>query len=113
MTEQVWLTDKEVGKRFGSTRQWVWRMASSNEKFPQTVKLTTRWSLWEIEAFEVELLKNKKDDHFCPYNKMFDEETNFEYFDEVTRSEELIVRPREAAATNVKVATTNARMGRS
>ena len=58
----VWLKDKEVGKRFGSTRQWVWEMARTHPKFPQPVKFTprwTRWSLSEIEAFEDFILKEK------------------------------------------------------
>ena len=55
MVEKVWLTDKEVGTRFGSTRQWVWVQARTPPNFPQFVKLTARWSRWtlqEIEAFE-------------------------------------------------------------
>jgi prophage regulatory protein len=59
MSDKVWLTDAEVGRRFGSTRQWVWTQARTNPKFPQPVKLTPRWSRWslqEIEAFEVEAL---------------------------------------------------------
>ena len=54
MTDKVWLTDAEVGTRFGTTRQWVWMQARTNPKFPQPVKLTARWSRWalkEIEAF--------------------------------------------------------------
>ena len=69
MTDKVWLTDADVGTRFGTTRQWVWVQARTNPKFPQPVKLTTRWSRWslrEIEEFETELLKNKND-QFCPY----------------------------------------------
>jgi predicted DNA-binding transcriptional regulator AlpA len=59
MTDKVWLTDVEVGSRFGSTRQWVWVQARTNPKFPQPVKFTarfSRWSLQEIEAFEHEAL---------------------------------------------------------
>ena len=57
MADKVWLTDTEVGTRFGSTRQWVWTQAKTNPRFPQPVKLTARWSqrsLQEIEAFERE-----------------------------------------------------------
>nr|BDD46447.1 hypothetical protein 5 [Paracoccaceae bacterium] len=46
MTDKVWLTDTEVGTRFGTTRQWVWVQARTNPKFPQPVKLTARWSRW-------------------------------------------------------------------
>jgi predicted DNA-binding transcriptional regulator AlpA len=59
MADKVWLTDAEVGSRFGSTRQLVWAQARTNPQFPQTVKLTSRWFRWslaEIEAFEVEAL---------------------------------------------------------
>ncbi|MDA9990818.1 hypothetical protein N9E48_08435 [Paracoccaceae bacterium] len=40
MADKVWLTDTEVGTRFGSTRQWVWMQAKTNPRFPQPVKLT-------------------------------------------------------------------------
>ena len=66
MTDTVWLKDKEVGKRFGSTRQWVWEMARTHPKFPQPVKLTTRWTRWslkEIEKFEAVMLENKCDQY--------------------------------------------------
>jgi len=62
MTDKVWLTDAEVGTRFGTTRQWVWVQARTNPKFPQPVKLTARWSRWalqEIEAFEQEALAER------------------------------------------------------
>ena len=62
MTDKVWLTDAEVGTRFGTTRQWVWVQARTNPKFPQPVKLTDRWSRWplqEIEAFEQEALADR------------------------------------------------------
>jgi len=52
MADTVWLTDAEVGTRFGSTRQWVWVQSRTNLEFPKPVKLTPRWSLAEIEAFE-------------------------------------------------------------
>ena len=57
--QKEWLTDIEVGTRFGSTRQWVWAQARTNPKFPQPVKLSPRWSRWslqEIEAFEQEAM---------------------------------------------------------
>ena len=59
MADKERLTDKEVGTRFGSTRQWVWVQARTTPNFPQFVKLTARWSRWalqEIEAFEQEAL---------------------------------------------------------
>ena len=55
MSDKVWLTDAEVGNRFGSTRQWVWSQARTNPDFPKPIKLSTRWSRWslqEIVAFE-------------------------------------------------------------
>ena len=57
MTDKVWLTDADVGKRFGTTRQWVWVQARTNPKFPKPVKLNAHWSRWalqEIEAFKQE-----------------------------------------------------------
>ena len=62
MADKVWLTDAEVGTRFGTTRQWVWVQARTNHKFPQPEKLTARWSRWdlkEIEAFEQEALADR------------------------------------------------------
>ena len=59
MADKVWVTDAEVGTRFGSTRQKLWAQARPNPQFPQPVKLTpcwSRWSLAEIEALEVEAL---------------------------------------------------------
>ena len=51
MADKVWLTDKEVGTRFGSTRQWVWVQARMNPNFPQPVKLTARWSRSPLSLF--------------------------------------------------------------
>jgi predicted DNA-binding transcriptional regulator AlpA len=59
MTDKIWLTDTEVGTRFGSNRQWVWTQARNNHQFPRPVKITPRWSRWclqEIEAFEQEAM---------------------------------------------------------
>ena len=56
MTDKIWLTDTEVGARFGSTRQWVWTQARNNPQFPRSVKITPRWCLQEIEAFEQEAM---------------------------------------------------------
>ena len=69
MADKVWLVDADVGKRFGSTRQWFRVQARTNPKFPQPVKLTTRWSCWslpEIEEFETGLLRYK-DDQYCSF----------------------------------------------
>ena len=59
MTHRVWLTDAQVGARFGSTRQWVWTQARTNPRFTQHEELTPYWSRWllaEIEAFEREAM---------------------------------------------------------
>ena len=42
MADKVWLTDTEVGTRFGSTRQWVWSQVKANPDFPRLIKLTAR-----------------------------------------------------------------------
>ena len=62
MADKVWLTDADVGVRFGSTRQWVWAQARNNPNFPKPVRLSTRWSRWcleEIEAFEKAVLEER------------------------------------------------------
>lgn len=46
MTDKIWLTDREVGTRFGNTRQRVWTQARKNLQFPRPVKITPRWSRW-------------------------------------------------------------------
>ena len=33
MADKVWLTDTDVGTRFGTTRQWVWVQARTNLNF--------------------------------------------------------------------------------
>ena len=42
MADKVWLTNADVGTRFGTTRQWVWVQARTNPNFPQPAKLTAR-----------------------------------------------------------------------
>ena len=62
MADTVWLTDAEVGTRFGSTRQWVWVQPRPNPEFLKPVKLTPRWPRWslaEIEAFEEQALAER------------------------------------------------------
>ena len=69
MADKVWLTDADVGTRFGTTHQWVCVQARTNPNFPQPVKLTPRWSRWslrEIEEFETEFLKSKEDHNDLP-----------------------------------------------
>jgi predicted DNA-binding transcriptional regulator AlpA len=52
MTDKIWLTDTEVGTRFGSNRQWVWTQARNNPQFPRPVKITPRWSRWCLQEIE-------------------------------------------------------------
>ena len=49
----MYLTDREVARRFGVSRQTIWRWASGGN-FPAPVKLmgATRWKIAEIEAWE-------------------------------------------------------------
>ena len=39
MADKLWLTDAEVDKRFGSTRQWVWTPAICNLAVIRSISL--------------------------------------------------------------------------
>lgn len=55
--EEVYLTDRQLAKRYGTSRELPWRWASQG-KFPKPVKLserTTRWKLSDIIAWEKEV----------------------------------------------------------
>ncbi|GLS33748.1 transcriptional regulator, AlpA family [Mesorhizobium albiziae] len=50
-----YLTDVQVGERFGVCRTTVWRWTRVDPSFPKPVKVSTgatRWRLADIEAFE-------------------------------------------------------------
>ncbi|WP_428515456.1 helix-turn-helix transcriptional regulator [Roseovarius sp.] len=54
----TFLSDADLAKRFGVSRQTVWRWHRSNLGFPRAVSLSpgcTRWKLTEIEAWESDL----------------------------------------------------------
>ncbi|ATX67685.1 AlpA family phage regulatory protein [Roseinatronobacter bogoriensis subsp. barguzinensis] len=52
----VWVSVDEIALRFGVSRNTVWRWSRTSEnKFPNPVRLTprvTRWRLADIERFE-------------------------------------------------------------
>lgn len=51
----IYLSDAQVAKRYGVSRQTVWRWAGSDKTFPKPIKLSpgcTRFSLASIEAWE-------------------------------------------------------------
>lgn len=51
----TFLTDIDIAKRYGVTRQTVWRWTSSNPEFPKPVKFSkgcTRWRLSDLERWE-------------------------------------------------------------
>ena len=51
----MWVSDRELGDRFGVHRTTPWNWARTLKGFPQPVKLgpaCTRWRLSEIEAWE-------------------------------------------------------------
>jgi len=52
---ETYLSDLDLGKRFGVSRQTVWRWHRERPEFPRAVKLSpgcTRWRLSEIAAWE-------------------------------------------------------------
>lgn len=54
MTEQ-YLSDEQLGERYGVSRVSIWRWHRTNPAFPRVIKLSpgcARWRLSEIEAWE-------------------------------------------------------------
>lgn len=52
----IYLSDAQIAKRYGVSRQTVWRWAANDPKFPSPIKLSagcTRWKLSDLEAWEV------------------------------------------------------------
>lgn len=52
---KTFITDAEIAKIYGVSRQTVWRWARLDPKFPKTIKLSagvSRWKLSELEAWE-------------------------------------------------------------
>lgn len=59
MSDVQWLSDQEVGARFGCSSDWVRSQSKEDPKFPKPVKLgqgAIRWNLGEIEKYERQLL---------------------------------------------------------
>jgi len=53
---ETYLSDLGLAKRFGITRQTVWRWHRERPEFPRAVKLSpgcTRWKMSEIVAWEI------------------------------------------------------------
>lgn len=54
-TDSVYLSDEQIAKRYGLTRQSIWRWVRTDQKFPKPIRLSaacTRWKLSDIEAWE-------------------------------------------------------------
>ena len=50
----IYLSDKQLAKRYGVTRTTIWRWARANQ-FPRPIRLgsgCTRWALRSVEAYE-------------------------------------------------------------
>lgn len=53
----MYLTDVQVGQRYGMSRTTVWRLRKNDPAFPQPVTLSpgcVRFKLSELEAWETE-----------------------------------------------------------
>lgn len=51
----MFLTDKQIGERYGVNRTTVWRWRQSDPDFPQPVTLSpgcVRWRLADLEKWE-------------------------------------------------------------
>jgi prophage regulatory protein len=54
MTE-TYLSDLQLGNRYGVHRSTIWRWINTDDQFPQPVNLSpgcTRWKLSQIESWE-------------------------------------------------------------
>lgn len=54
-TGPAWLSDREVGARYGVSRISVWRWSKENENFPKPRKIgpnTSRWNSAELDQFD-------------------------------------------------------------
>jgi len=52
---QTYVSDTDLAKRYGVTRQTIWRWHRERAAFPRAIHLSagcTRWSLSRIEAWE-------------------------------------------------------------
>jgi prophage regulatory protein len=57
-TDQAFLSDIDVGARYGVSRETPWRWAKNRPGFPGPMKISpncTRWRLSDILAFEATL----------------------------------------------------------
>ena len=55
MIKQIYLSDKQVGNRYGVKRGTVWRWTKEITAFPKPVKLSpgcARWSIADLESYE-------------------------------------------------------------
>lgn len=53
----MYMSDRQVAKRYSVSRGTPWRWAKTDPNFPKPVELTpgcTRWRLSELEAWELE-----------------------------------------------------------
>lgn len=51
----VWLSDREVGARYGVSRITIWRWSKEIESFPKPRKLgpnTSRWNASELDGYD-------------------------------------------------------------
>lgn len=51
----MYASDQGLAKRYGVSRQTIWRLVKNDPRFPKPIRLTpgcTRWLLSEIEAWE-------------------------------------------------------------
>jgi len=62
MEKQIYLSDKQTGKRYNVNRTTIWRWLSLGN-FPAPIRLSsgcTRWKLSDLEEWETEKINNSK-----------------------------------------------------
>ena len=63
MTQQIWLTDRQAGERYGCSKGWIWQKLKSDPLFPRPVRFsggTTRWSIADLDAYDGKLIASHK-----------------------------------------------------
>ena len=54
---QIFLSDRQLGERYGVDRLTIWRWHRTDPTFPRAIRLSsncTRWSLEEVEQWQEE-----------------------------------------------------------
>ena len=48
--DQLWVSDKETGGRYGNSRKWTWDQVKRDPKFPRPVKFSNGCTRFSVQA---------------------------------------------------------------